>query len=162
MDPSRHFGTFSLGNTEDDEVYLESNPDNTEETTKLMESEVIMSNEVKTTKTFSHFDRLMLWSPFLTFKQLTTRDREGDFYCIDAFRALAYFWVQNVHVTEALEIMFSPSSYGTFDDNRAKIYDISASMGVTVFFVIRCFYLIDYIYRSAYQQSYTLCYVSTV
>lgn len=45
---------------------------------------------------------MKFWNPALTWRQLTVRERESSFFAFDAFRALAFLWVQNDHVQEGM------------------------------------------------------------
>ena len=139
------FGTFSKLNDEFDEsidinISIKQNEEEKKfidrATTNTLTETIINPNNMINKS--SIWSRLMLWSPLLTYKQLMFRDRETAFYALDAFRAMAYLWVQQVHVQDGLKILFNGDEFVKWLSIQSKsINGYSSSNGVTVFFVIR-------------------------
>lgn len=80
---------------------------------------------------------MKFWNPAVTWRGLTCRERESSFYAFDAFRALAFFWVSNTHLSEGLSELYL--DYSSWEAQGDKSYTIAAAQGVTVFFVISGF-----------------------
>ena len=93
------------------------------------------------------------WNWDTIYKDMFVRERGEELFGLDGLRALAYLWVNNIHVEEGLQTYYSAvdlkSAWGSVG---ASFVEYSADMGVVVFFVLSGF-LIPMVFMSIARKN---------
>lgn len=105
------------------------------------DTENILSKIFDTEKGF-----LKYWNIVETWRQITTRERDPDLYCIDGFRVMAFLWTFNQSAQFAFKLVyynFRSWMVATFNKSITTMVD----EGVVIFYTISGFINFYYILK---------------